>query len=386
MDATALAALRREFPVTERLVYLNHAAIAPLPRRSARMVAERAREMCESGDRRWPQRNRRVEEVRALAARLVGAAEPHEIAFVENTATALSLVSVGLSWRAGDNVVSAQHEFPSNVHPWKLPVGRGVEYRVVPERAGRIDPEELLSRVDERTRVLALSWVQYGSGFRSDLARLGRFCRQRGVLFVVDAIQGLGALEVDVVRDGVDVLAAAAHKWLLGPEGVAVLYVSDRVLERIRPARAGWRSVPDPFDFGPFDWERTDLTFAPGARRLECGTLNVLGIHALGESIALLLEVGIGVVEDRVLTLARRVAEGLAERGFELVADRRPGEESGIVTAVHPRRPAAEIVQRLADEGVVVAERLGRLRVSPHVYNGEEEIDRLLAELEGLSP
>jgi selenocysteine lyase/cysteine desulfurase len=180
-----------------------------------------------------------AERVRGLAARLLGARDPQEVAFVENTSTALSLVAEGLDWRPGDNVVGAALEFPTNVYPWMVLASRGVEYRMTPERDGRIDPEELLSLIDDRTRMLVLSWVQYASGFRSDLARLGEACRERGVLFVVDVIQGLGALALDVEAAHVDVAAGSCHKWLLGPEGIGLLYVSDRVIDRLRPARAG---------------------------------------------------------------------------------------------------------------------------------------------------
>ena len=166
---------------------------------------------------------------------------------------------------------------------------RGVEYRRAEERDGRIDPEELLGLIDDRTRMLALSSVEYASGFRSDLARLGRACRERGVLFVVDVIQSLGALAIDVEREFVDVAVASSHKWLLGPEGIGILYVSDRVVERLRPVRAGWRSVRE-----LFQWTDFDLTWGEGAKRFESGSLNVYGIVALGGSLEILLEAGAG--------------------------------------------------------------------------------------------
>ena len=250
---------REEFPVTRKWAYLNHAAIAPLPRRARHRLVEMSREVEETGDRRWSERNRECDRVRSLVARLLGARHPHEVAFVANTSSALSAVAAGLEWRPGESVVGALPEFPSNVYPWMALRPLGVEYRQVAERAGRIDAEELWDLVDEGTRVVALSWVQYASGFRSDLKQIGELCRENGVLFVVDAIQGLGALRMDVERDLVDVAAAAAHKWLLGPEGVGVLFVSDRVVQRIRPVHLGWRSMAR-----RFDWCRFDLTFAEG--------------------------------------------------------------------------------------------------------------------------
>jgi selenocysteine lyase/cysteine desulfurase len=376
MDRTFFESLRREFPVTERYAYLNHAAIGPLPRRAAARMAALAETVAATGDRLWPQRNVEIERVRGLAARLLGARETHEVAFVENTSTGLSMVAEGIDWRPGDNVVGAAVEFPSNVYPWMRLAERGVEYRQVPERDGRLDLDELEARIDSRTRAVALSWVEYASGFRSDLARLGAVCRERRALFVVDVIQGLGALPLDVERDKIDACAASAHKWLLGPEGIGVLYVSDRVIERLRPNRAGWRSMRN-----LLEWTDFDLTFAAGAKRFESGNLNAYGIAALGGSLEMLLEVGVEAIAHRVLALADRAAAGLAECGLAVVGSRRPEEASAIVAAVHPRCSADELAARLEERGVIVATRAGRLRVSPHFYNMEEEIDCLLAAL-----
>jgi selenocysteine lyase/cysteine desulfurase len=314
--------------------------------------------------------------VRGLAARLVGAREAHEVAFVADTSDGLSVVSAGLDWRAGDNVVGADCEFPSNVYPWMRLGPLGVEYRMAPERDGRVEPEELFAFVDDHTRVVALSWVQFASGFRSDLERIGRFCRDHKILFVVDAIQALGVHPLDVERDLVDVFAASAHKWLLGGEGVGLLYVSDRVVDQLEPARVGWTSVRD-----WIKWSRYDLTYREGAGRFECGTLNTPGIHALGASLELLLDAGAEAIEARCKELTDRLVDGLADRGFEIVSSRRPGEWSAIVAARHPEHAPNELVRRLAERGVTVAHRAGRLRVSPHFYNTTDEIDRLLAAL-----
>jgi selenocysteine lyase/cysteine desulfurase len=372
-----LLRFRDDFPITADVAYLNHAAIAPLPRRSAERMKALADTVSQTGDRRWLERNAEVERVRGLAARLLGAREPREVALVENTSTGLSFIAQGLDWRAGDNVVGADLEFPSNVYPWMQLAARGVEYRTVPERDGRIDPDELLSRLDGRTRVLALSSVQYASGFRSDLVRLGAACRERGILFVVDAIQSLGALKHDVEQENVDVLAAAAHKWLLGPEGSGVLYVSDRVIDRVRPIRSGWRSMRD-----QTDWTEFALDWNDGAKRFESGTLNMYGIAALGGSLEILLEAGPEAIERQVLALVDRAARGLADLGFTVISSRAPGETSGIIAATHPRHDASGLVRRLSERNVVVAARAGRLRISPHFYNTEEEIDRCLREIE----
>lgn len=377
-EGTVLRLRREEFPVVEHCVYLNHAGNGPLPRRSGDRMAAVADAVARSGDRFWLDRMREVERVREMAAQLFGARQPHEVAFVENTSTALSMVAEGFDWQPGDNVVGAALEFPSNVYPWMNLAVHGVEYRQVPERDGRIDPDEILATMDGRTRMLALSWVQYASGFRSDLVRLGAACRERGVLFVVDVIQGLGVLPLDVEESCVDVAAAAAHKWLLGPEGIGLLYVSDRVIDRLRPIRAGWRSMRN-----PFHWTEYALDFAEGAKRFESGTLNVYGIHALGGSLDILREADAATVE-RVLGLAERAARGLQALGFTLVSSQRPGETSGIVAATHPRHDPRILAKRLGERDVMVAARAGRFRIAPHFYNTEDEIDRCLTELAGI--
>jgi len=376
MDRETLQRFRAEIPVTSACAYLNHAGMAALPRRSAERMKALADTVSVSGDRRWLDRNAEVERVRGLAASLLGAREPREVAFVENTSAGISMVAEGFAWQKGDNVVGAQLEFPSNVYPWMQLADYGVEYRTVPERDGRIEEDELLARIDGRTRMLVLSWVQYASGYRADLARLGTACRERGVLFVVDAIQGLGALALDVEAAKIDIAVASTHKWLLGPEGTGLLYVSDRVIEKLRPVRSGWRSMRS-----LFQWTDFAIDFAEGAKRFESGTLNVYGIHALGGSLELLQEAGTAAVEERVLALTERAALGLAARGFTVISSRRPGETSGIVTAVHPTIPAGDFVRRLAAADIVAAARAGRFRISPHFYNTEEEIDRCLGAL-----
>jgi selenocysteine lyase/cysteine desulfurase len=356
--------------------YFNHAACGPMPRSAVARIKRVADQMAAEGDASWASRLRDADRVRDLGARLIRAAT-HEIAFAANTSDGLSVAANGLDWQPGDNVVGADCEFPSNVYPWLRLGALGVDYRLAPERDGRLDIDEILGLVDQRTRVVALSWVQYASGFRIDLARIGEYCRARGVLFVVDAIQGLGALDIDVERDRVDVLSADAHKWLLGPEGVAMLYVSDRVLERIAPVRVGWTSVENFLEF-----RRGELRYRRGAARFEPGTLNSLGIAGLGGSLELLLSVGTVAIEARIRELTDRIVGGLQACGWRVVSSRRPGEWSGIVAATHESLDPHDVTRRLTARGIHVSARAGRLRISPHFWNTEEEVDRLLAALE----
>ena len=330
-----------------------------------------------SGDRLWFDRMEEVERVRGLAARLLGARETREVAFVENTSTALSLAAEGLDWKPGDNVVGAALEFPSNVYPWMSLAARGVEYRQAEERDGRIDPEELFSLIDSRTRMLALSWVQYASGFRSDLARLGRACRELGILFVVDVIQGLGALPLDVEADFIDVAAASAHKWLLGPEGIGAAL---RLRPRGRaPAADALRLALDARPL-PVDRLRPHLERGGEAvrerhpqRLRHPGPGRLAGDPARGRRRGD-RAAGAGARQPR-----RPRARGPRLRRGQLPPPRRrprgssPPSPSG--------RTAEELVKRLNERGVVVAARAGRLRIAPHFYNTADEIERCLEEL-----
>lgn len=375
MDAPRLAALRAEFPVTERFAYLNHAGIGAMPRCAAAVAAGAYRDLSAGGDERWPARNAHCEVVRGQVARLIGARE-REIAFTQCTGDGLSIIACGLPWRAGDNVVGLGREYPANVYPWMQLRDFGVELRTAAEREGRFELDDLLGLIDGKTRVVAPSWVHWATGYRLDLAAVAERCREVGALLVVDVIQGLGALALDVEGMGIDACAAATHKWLLGPEGLGLLYVSDRVLDRIRPTRFGQRTVRQ-----QFDWGRLELDYNDGAKRFEPGSLPHAAIASLGASLLLLEELGREAVEERVLALAERAAEGLLHSGFQLVSSRRPAERSGIVTATHPRLEMAAVSSALRTRGVITAERLGRLRVAPHAYNSEAEIDRLIREL-----
>ena len=242
-----------------------------------------------------------------------------------------------------------------------------------PERDGRIDVDELLSLVDDRTRVIAISWVEFATGFRFDLERIGRFCRERDILFVVDAIQGLGALPINVERMHVDVLASSAHKWLLGSEGIAIVYISDRVVEQIRPLRTGWTAIEN-----WMKWSRYELTPRPGAERHEIGTLNPFGIAALGASLEILLEAGIDRISAHCRELTDQLVDGLAATGCRIVSSRAEGEWSPIVTFTHHAATPPAIVDHLASRNISVAHRSGRVRIAPHFYNTHDEVAQLL--------
>jgi selenocysteine lyase/cysteine desulfurase len=369
---------RSEFTVTQRWAYFDHAAVAPLSEPARTALTEWAADMAAHGEASWSNWQRRVEETRARAGRMLNT-DPKDVAFVKNTSEGISFVAEGLPWRAGDNIVTAADEYPSNLYPWMNLAGRGVEVRRVESIDGRILVDDLRSAMDDSTRLVTLSFVEYGTGFRNDLDAVGALCRERDALFFVDAIQGLGVFPLDVLQTPIDFLAADGHKWLLGPEGAGILYVRRELVEHMHTAEVGWHSVVHDHDFS-----KVELTLKPHAGRWESGTMNVGGIVALGASLNLLLNAGIDAVGQRVLELTDYLCDRASSAGFGIYSSRRSGEASGIVSLLGIVDPAAA-VRRCRDEGIIVNHRGGRLRVSPHAYNTFDEIDRLLTVLGNLA-
>jgi len=367
--------MRALYPITSRYAYLDHAAIAPLatPVRSTMEVflARMTEEPFELAH--W---ERLLGQVRSRVAELLSVG-PESIAFTKNMTTGLGLVAAGLDWEAGDNIVGVDREFPSNIYPWMGLKRKGVELRLYRPEQGRIDVKALVRHCDRRTRVLAISAVQFWSGFRTDLGALGTALRGRDVLLVVDAMQAAGALQLDLSKTPVDFLAAGAQKWLLGPIGIGVVYVGPRMLDRMSPVTIGPESVVRNREYVDYD-----LTFKPDARRFEEAAPNYPGILGLGAAVNLLLRCGPRAVEEAVLRLADRLRDELPRRGYELVfKPTLPSERSGIVSFRHPRMVPAELHTRLREAGVIIALRSDFLRASPHYYNSDEDLDRLLEAL-----
>ncbi len=373
MDWTAFRDL---MPVTRRWAYFDHAAVAPLTARAQTALAEWAADFTDNGLAHYSRWLARIDEVRRLAGRLLHA-DPLDVAFIKNTSEGVGIVAEGLDWRPGDNVVTAEDEYPANIYPWLNLADRGVELRRVPSRDGRLSLDDLLAAMDGRTRLVTLSWVEYASGFRNDLDAIGEACRQRGVLFFVDAIQALGAFPIDVSRSPIDFLAADGHKWLLGPEGAGIFWIRRDLVERLHPVGVGWHSV-----VGAWDFTAVDFRLKPNAGRWESGSLNIAGITAVGASLELLLEIGIEAISNRILELTARLHADVERTGWTVYGPRLDTERSGIVSLVAPTGRAAgfipAVVRQLRQQGVVVNHRAGRVRVSPHAYNTHEEVDRLL--------
>jgi len=316
-------------------------------------------------------------EVRGAFARLIHA-KPEEIALVPNTSTGLNIAANALEYPPGSNVVTTDLEFPSVVYPW-LRRRLGVEVRYVQNVEGRIPLDGFERAVDDRTVAVAISHVEYANGFRNNLRELARIAHEHGAYLIVDVIQSAGAIQIDVKRDGVDFATASCYKWLLGPDGAGFLYVRDELIEGIEPPLVGWTSV-EPEVFETIDlWEIRRLRLSGTARRFEVGTLSMASFLGAAEAIRLLMGVGMERVEGRVLSLTDRLIEGLMELGLKLQTPVERELRSGIVNFLI-RNPEGW-VRRLRERGIIVSARARGVRVSPHFYNTEEEIDLLLDEL-----
>jgi len=314
-----------------------------------------------------------VENARTNCAQLLNA-NRHDVAFVGSTTAGINAIAEGFAWRAGDNVVIPAEEYPSNQYPWMNLAPLGVECRRVSSRGPRVLLEDLLQAIDSKTRVLAISAIEFASGYRNDLIQLGEECRRREVFFFVDAIQAIGAFQFDVQNLPIDAIAADGHKWLLGPEGAGVLWVRPDALNQLRPIGVGWNSVRNAGDFSTIDPQ-----WKPDARRYEGGTINVGGTAGLGESVKLILEAGIQNVEKRILELTDYLCEQAPKFGLEVFSSRTPAEKSGIVSLIAPNRDHRELMQRCRAGGVIVNVRGGRLLISPHAYNTFDDLDQFLS-------
>lgn len=364
--------IRANFPITRAFNFQNHAAVAPLSGPAAEAMAGYAHELAEAAYLRGTY-YRAAERVRQAAARLINA-DTREITFVKNTSEGINYVANGLQWVTGDNVVANSMEFPTNLYPWMNLQSRGVSLRMVPEDNGRIPFDQLVRAIDRRTRLVTVSAVQWSNGFRTDLNRLSEVCRDKGVLLFVDAIQALGVHPFDVRNMQVDFLASGGHKWLCGPEGIGIFYCRQELIGLLKPSELGYAAMKHGYDAAELKIDLHD-----DARRFDSGSYNLAGICGLGASLQLLLDVGIDTVQKRIKQLTDQLVEGLRAKNWRIHSYRTPSEWSGIVSFSSDRHDVDQLRKHLRSEyKIVVANRLGRLRASPHFYNTSEEIQQLI--------
>ncbi|MEN8106815.1 MAG: aminotransferase class V-fold PLP-dependent enzyme [Pseudomonadota bacterium] len=368
-----------DFNLDPELIYLNHAAVSPWPRRTAEAVKAFADENATLGSTHYPRWVKTEQTLREQLQRLINAESSTEIALLKNTSEALSLVAYGLPWQQGDNVVISNQEFPSNRIVWESLAKYGVDTLAADITHSDAPEAAIIDRINDHTRLVSVSSVQYGTGLKLDLEQIGTACRERDILFCVDAIQSLGAVNFDAQACHADFVMADGHKWMLGPEGIALFYCRRDVMDRLDLKQYGWHMVEDYGNFANSDWEA-----ARSARRFECGSPNMTGIHALHASLSLIEEVGITTIERLVLENSRFMIDHLHQHkeSFELITPANDNRHTGIVT-FRPRNETPEsLFDRLIAAQVSCALRGGGVRFSPHYYTPRKHLVKALALLE----
>ncbi len=370
--------IRDEFPQAEELKYLNHAAVAPWPKRTREAVVAFARENVTYGASRYHLFSEKENYLRLQIRKLINAPSIDDIALLKNTSEALSVVAAGIRWNRGDNVVTSAEEFPSNWIPWDAQKIHGVSLKKVDIRVQR--PEQaLIEACDNRTRVLTISSVQFSSGIKLDLELLGDYCKANDILFCVDAIQSIGAHELDVQKIRADFVMADGHKWMLGPEGIALFYSDAAVRDELNLYQYGWHMTATPDDYDIKSWQP-----AKSARRFEPGSNNLLGIHALSASLSLIEELGMAYIERELDIRVSYLLERLAEHDqVQLITPVDPGQRAGIVAFKVAGADQQALHKQLLENRVFCALRGGAIRFSPHYYTRIEQLDKTIDVLFG---
>jgi len=357
--------VRREFPGLDKWHYLDTAATGLIPRRTLNAVNNCLKDQLTDGELKYLDWLREAEKVREKIAKLINAST-REIAFVKNTSEGLSIIANGLKLKKNDNVILNDLEFPANVYPWM----KKAKLKFVKNKEGKIELEDIEEAIDENTKAVSISSVQFSTGFRVELERLGKICRDKGIYLIVDGIQSIGALEMDVKKYNIDFLSCGSYKWLISPPGLGFLYISERVMNELEVTEIGWMSVKDPFNY--YDYR---LEFDSSARRFECGNLAFPLIYGLGASLDLINEVGIKVIEKRIVRLNRLLTEDLERMNVEVASPLEDKYRSGIV--LFNVKNEREIAERLRRNKVIISVRKG-IRVSIHFYNNEDDLDKLV--------
>ena len=362
-------AVRSHFPIVGDYVFFNHAAVSPIPDVSLATLKQFGDSAVLQGSEAIPQWSAMQEEVRDDVAGFIGA-HSEEVAFIPSTSYGLSIVANGVEWKPGDNVIVPDLEFPSNIYPWMNLQRLGVELRWWRSRNGRLFIHDLRELLDSRTRVITISGVQWASGYRADLGLISTLAKEYDVLLCVDAIQQAGAMPFNVKELGIDFAAADGHKWMLSVEGLGFFYSDLNALDRIHTSTVGWKSVINPLEFHVIDF-----TLQSTAARFETGSLNSAGIYALGASVKFLDEIGPQRIFERILSLIDQIVEGLKARGMAILSSLEERERSGILIFTTKDRDK-ELFDIFRRNKVAVSLRGGGIRVSPHCYNNEEDVQR----------
>ncbi|ORU92922.1 MAG: class V aminotransferase [Cycloclasticus sp. symbiont of Bathymodiolus heckerae] len=360
-----------EFNLDDDVIYLNHAAVAPWPLRTEKAVNAFCRENVTIGSKKYANWLKVESHLKQQLVQLLHAESADEIALVKNTSEALSFVAYGLDWNANDNIVTSDEEFPSNMIPWESLSNQGVSVKKTVLKNASDPTAALIDNIDHNTRLLTISSVQYASGLRVDLERLGVACRQKNVLFCIDAIQSIGAFPVDVQRYQADFMMADGHKWMLGPEGLGVFYCRKQVQKKLKLTQFGWHMVEDMGNYDTPLWST-----AQSARRFECGSPNMLSIHALSASLSLLLDIGLDNIEEKVIKRGQYIINKV-KQNKHLTLLTNPDEYGNNIIVFKPSNNLTDdLFENLVSQNVVCAKRGGGIRFSPHFYTPFKIIDR----------
>jgi len=367
-----LVNLNEEFPLDSSLIYLNHAAVSPLPKRTVETLQLLIQEMMFQGAKNYPQWQLKENLLREQLRDLINAPTSNDIALLKNTSEAISTVAYGLDWKKGENVVITDQEFPSNRIVWESLE----KYGVITKKAlisNIEEPEEALFQlVDEKTRLISVSAVQYASGLKMDLKKIGLFCKKHQILFCVDAIQHLGALQFDVQAIQADFVMADGHKWLLAPEGLALFYSTPQAREKLELKQYGWRSIENVGNYDVLEWQLPD-----SARKFECGSPNMIGIHALSSSLSLFLEIGLIEIEKKILENTHFLLNLLKQiPDIKIISPQQRERCSGIVTFKHDKKDNNLLFEQLKQHNIICAQRGGGIRFSPHFYTSKLQLEQ----------
>ncbi len=369
-----------EFQLSNDIVHLNHAAVGPWPRRTVQAITRFAYENMNLGSQHYLRWQRTEQELRVLLQWLINAPSSDDIALLKNTSEGLSVIAYGIDWQPGDNIICARQEFPSNRVVWESLRDRfDIDVRLADLDAAESPEDALLNLVDERTRLLAVSAVQYATGLRMDLGKLGEFCRTQQILFCVDAIQQLGALPFDAQAVHADFVVADSHKWMLAPEGVALFYCRAELREKLRLTQYGWHMLQDLGNYDRLDWKP-----AATARRFECGSANTLGQYALHASLTLIKETGLQQIDESISRNIEYLIDKLENMGCLINTPKVRQQRAGILSFKHPALDSHALYQQLQSRGILCAARGGGVRFSPHFHTTRDDLDRTLQHLENI--
>jgi len=362
----------KEFPLQDGLIHLNHAGVGPWPRCTALAVEKFAKQNSTLGSKQFRQWEKIEAEVKQLCCQLINADSADDIAFIKNTSEALSIVAYGIKWQKNDNVIFAQQEFPSNRIIWQSLTPRfGVQARCVDLYQANTPEDALFAQVDNNTRLIAVSAVQYTTGLRMDLAKISEFCQAKGILLCVDAIQQLGAIPFDLNETPADFVMADAHKWLLSPEGIGLFYCNPRIREELQLHQFGWHMMANLGDYESQEW-----SIAHTARRFECGSMNNLGIQALHASLTLLHKIGIHSVYENISRNIDYLYDKYQKYNIHVLSDMDEKRRSGIITLQRPGIDNHLLYKHLFHAGVLCAYRSGGIRFSPHFYTHRDVMEQ----------